>query len=296
MVAGLMAGFLVDSAVGFLVGYRGALTAAASVFVAVMAPGECRLCALPLAEAGPFPVCGVCVAGLRGSPYAGCARCGEALAMESARAAGLARTDASQCDACRDEAPPFARATAFGDYGGGLRALIHLHKFEGVRALAEPLGARLAEAMERACEGTHGTVHVVAVPLYRSLLRKKRAFNQSAELADVAVRQVHVAGAELVCAHGLLRRTRATESQVHLTPEKRRENVRGAFAVAGDVRGKQVLLVDDVYTTGATAMECTRVLLRAGAASVRVATLARTQRALATGWDAGWTGVAAVGV
>ena len=204
--------------------------------------------------------------------------------MESARAAGLSRSDAVLCETCTEALPAFEQATAFGDYGGALRTLIHLHKFEGIRSLARPLSGYLATAMAHACAGTRGTVHVVAVPLFHG----KRAFNQSELMANEAVRQMRglTAGPTLKTSHHLLRRTRRTESQTHLTPSQRRENVRGAFAVSGDATGLQVLLVDDVYTTGATVAECTRVLLRAGAASVRVATLARTQRRMAAGWDA----------
>ncbi len=205
--------------------------------------------------------------------------------MESSRAALLSRSDEILCDACAEDLPPFIRAAAFGDYGGSLRSLIHLHKFDGVRALSKPLGERLATAIHHACDGSAGPVYVVAVPLFRG----KRAFNQSELLATWALRHLSSTGSPtlFVLQHGLLRRNRRTESQSHLTPHQRRENVRGAFSVQQDARGLDVLLIDDVYTTGATARECTRVLLQAGAATVRVATLARTQRGLATTWDAG---------
>jgi glutamine phosphoribosylpyrophosphate amidotransferase len=77
---------------------------------------------------------------------------------------------------------------------------------------------------------------------------------------------------------GLLLRTRDTSSQIGLTSHQRRVNLRGAFAVArsAEVTGREVLLVDDVYATGATATECARVLRRAGASQVWVATVART--------------------
>ncbi len=82
----------------------------------------------------------------------------------------------------------------------------------------------------------------------------------------------------LKLASDLLLRTRDTHSQIGLTSHQRRENFRGAFAVARaqDVTGREVLLVDDVYTTGTTASECARVLRRAGARQVWVATVART--------------------
>jgi adenine/guanine phosphoribosyltransferase-like PRPP-binding protein len=78
----------------------------------------------------------------------------------------------------------------------------------------------------------------------------------------------------------VLRRSRATQSQAGLSLSERRRNLRGAFFVsdADAVRGRDVLLIDDIYTTGATARACSWVLKRAGAASVRVATAARAQR------------------
>lgn len=210
--------------------------------------------------------------------------------MESERAAGLARTDATLCVECMETLPAFARAVAYGTYGGALRTLIHLHKFDRVASLAQPLGERLARAIAALRTEAEGPLTVIAVPLYR----RKRPFNQSVLLADVALNQLRQWHPEweLRAAHALLRRIRKTESQSHLTPTQRRKNVRGAFAVTGDVRGQSILLVDDVYTTGATAAECTRVLLQAGAARVWIATVARTQKQQITFWDepARWAG------
>ena len=119
------------------------------------------------------------------------------------------------------------------------------------------------------------SILVVPVPLFKDK-RRQRGFNQ-AELITRAALKAYP-GHWLQLAPDILLRTRETHSQIGLTSHQRRENLRGAFAVARaeEVTGREVLLVDDVYTTGTTASECARVLRRAGASKVWVATLART--------------------
>ena len=120
----------------------------------------------------------------------------------------------------------------------------------------------------------------VPVPLYRKK-RRARGFNQSELLARGLLAALRRRRPELQIqlAHALLVRERATESQAGLNPHERRVNVRGAFAVPrpDTVKGRNVLLIDDIYTTGATARACSQALRRAGAASVLVATVARAQ-------------------
>jgi ComF family protein len=205
--------------------------------------------------------------------------------MESARFAG--QFEEARCTACRRVPPQFARAVAYGVYEDELRELVHLLKYERVRGLAEPLGAMLVEAMLMLEDAAARELVVVSVPLFAPRERQ-RGYNQSAVLADAALALLKKRKPEwkLTPAHRTMRRTRDTESQFGLAPRQRRANLRGAFKVVGNVAGREVLLIDDILTTGATARECARVLRRAGARKVWVATLARAQRADAVAmWD-----------
>lgn len=180
-----------------------------------------------------------------------------------------------RCPVCRRVEHPFLRAVAYGSYDGGLRELIHLLKYNAVRPAANVLGRMLAEALVALePELGPGRVLVVPVPLYKGK-RRHRGFNQAELIARSALNNLRD---ERLLLTGVLLRTRATQSQIGLTSHQRRENMRGAFAVpsAAEVTGREIVLVDDVYTTGTTATECARVLRKAGAAKVWVATVART--------------------
>jgi ComF family protein len=178
---------------------------------------------------------------------------------------------------CRRIEPPFVRAVAYGSYESGLRELIHLLKFGGMRPAASVLGRMLAEAIATLTpELSEESVAMIPVPLHRAKLRL-RGFNQ-ADLIARAAMKVLAAPARLHLRMGVLERTRETVSQIGLTSHQRRINLRGAFRVAQPeaVKGREALVIDDVYTTGATVSECARVLRRAGATKVWVATVART--------------------
>jgi ComF family protein len=183
----------------------------------------------------------------------------------------------SRCGLCRRVEPVFARAAAYGSYESGLRELIHLLKYGGVRPAANVLGRMLAEAIATLeSDLPADPVVLVPVPLHRSRLRQ-RGFNQAELIARAAMKLSPARDRLRLCA-GALERKRETASQIGLTSHQRRENLRGAFGMAqhDSVKGREVLVVDDVYTTGATVSECARVLRRAGATKVWVATVART--------------------
>jgi len=183
-----------------------------------------------------------------------------------------------RCPVCRRIDRPFSRAVAYGSYDGGLRELIHLLKYNGVRPAANVLGRMLAESIAGLKESfaqDQDKVLVIPVPLYKGK-RHQRGFNQAERIASAALRVL--AQPELQLRTDILERTRDTHSQIGLTSHQRRENMRGAFAISSAVQvtGREVLIVDDVYTTGTTVSECAKVLRRAGAARVWVATVART--------------------
>jgi ComF family protein len=203
-----------------------------------------------------------------------CTICGERLFSSYAIADAAGE---SRCGLCRRIEPPFLRATAYGSYESGLRELIHLLKYNGVRPAANVLGRMLAEAVAALePEFRADSVVLVPVPLHRSKLRQ-RGFNQAELIARGAMKIAPARDRFRLCA-GVLERKHETASQIGLTSHQRRENLRGAFGVAQpeSVTGREVLVVDDIYTTGATASECARVLRRAGATKVWVATVART--------------------
>lgn len=230
-------------------------------------PAECKLCDQPLTTVSRLPVCRPCLTKVEGFKSQTCCRCGELLTVSGV----------NECVSCKAAPPPFVTAIALGPYEGNLRGLIHLLKYDGVRHAAHVLGRSLANVV--AVQVPRDAI-VVPAPLYRSRHRE-RSFNQAEEIADVVAK---TAGMKL--SRFAMVRTRNTESQTGKTAHQRRENVRGAFAVRkrsiSDLGGKTVLLVDDVMTTGATAAECARVLLRAGVKEVYVATAARVTRQAAS--------------
>ncbi|HEX4489393.1 MAG TPA: ComF family protein [Terriglobales bacterium] len=235
---------------------------------ATLFPADCRLCGAPLIKISRLPVCQDCLAAMQPIDGGLCSTCGERLISPYA----FGQEEEPLCGLCRRLAPPFAKAVAYGSYDGGLRELIHLLKYEQVRPAAAVLGRMLHEAME-GLELAAGTI-VVPVPLH-SKKRRQRGFNQVDLIVQAAMRHE---SRSISVGLDVLERQRETQSQIGLTSHQRRENMRGAFALVRPekISGREVLLVDDVYTTGTTLSECAKVLKRAGASKVWVATVART--------------------
>ncbi|MGA3102666.1 MAG: ComF family protein [Terracidiphilus sp.] len=173
------------------------------------------------------------------------------------------------------------RTVAFGLYHGRMKAAIHAFKYDRLQPAARGLGRMLAQAIAQLAGGAPDEMLVVPVPLYRTK-QTERGFNQARALAESALgfmRKSHPQW-RLTLASGTLMRLRPTASQAGLTSHQRGINVRGAFSVSDPaaVDAKNILLIDDILTTGATAREVAKALVKAGAASVWVATLARARR------------------
>ncbi len=225
-------------------------------------PPLCIGCRQQTAEAGFCAACWSAVTFLDGPA---CACCGLPF--------GVALDGAMLCAACLTRRPAFDSARAILAYDEHSRtailALKHADRLELVPGFARWLGRSGGQLLDR-CE------LIVPVPLHRMRLWQRR-YNQAAELARRLARDRN-----LPFAPQLLSRSRATPSQGAMASARaRRRNVQRAFAVpdSQSVKGRRVLLVDDVITTGATAEACARALKRAGAAEVHVLALARVVKA-----------------
>ncbi len=223
-------------------------------------PPQCLACHAPVAEMGTLcPACWSRVK-LIERPY--CERLGIPFAYDLGAGALSAEAIA--------DPPPFDRARAAAVYDDVSRRLVHGLKYRDRLELAR----WMAGWMARAGAGLVAEADIVVpVPLHRRRLWWRR-YNQSALLARIVAQH-----AAKPVANDALVRIRATAQQVGLSAEERDRNVRGAFRVTAEgkrmIAGRRVLLVDDVFTTGATIRASTRALIRAGAVAVDVLTFAR---------------------
>ena len=206
--------------------------------------------------------CPGCREGLLPIPEAHCRRCG----IPFKTALNTIHT----CAQCLRRTPAFDQALAAGKFSENLRKAIHTFKYSGRGDLARPLTRFMALELDPPFFPPQ-TELILPVPLHWRRLRE-RGFNQALVLA----RELFADHKDRI-SFDLLVRTRWTEPQINFSGAERRRNVRHAFAVTdpGKIKGKSVMLVDDVFTTGATANECARVLKKAGAETVLVLTLAR---------------------
>ncbi len=238
--------------------------------VSLIFPAPCRICEATLDTASRIPICRECLGSLR--PLSGplCEGCGRPFVSA---AAGTARSPL--CHLCRRGVYAFTLARSYGIYDGAMVRAITLLKYHAVTPLGGWFAARLAELIAGRPEAFAADV-VVPVPLHPSRLRE-RGHNQAELIARPLARRLR-----LPLRSYLLVRTKPRPEKLKLTRQERWRTVRGAYALRAGMRVDKlrVLLVDDVFTTGATLDACARALRQAGAASVVGLTVAR----VAPGW------------
>lgn len=219
--------------------------------VDLLFPTVCAACGKP----GPM-ICDACLAKMPRLGHSGCLRCGRPLTNA-----------ASKCTFCQTSEFNLKQARACFTYSEPLISIIHRLKYDGLFALARPLGQHMARNWPNWAQEPD---IIIPIPLHNRR-RRIRGFNQSTLLAKQLSPSTGIAINELV-----LKRVRNTPPQVGLSPIERKQNVWGAFAAdPASVRGRQVLLVDDVLTTGATMSSAAATLLEAGASSVSAYCLAQ---------------------
>lgn len=226
-------------------------------------PCSCVICHAELDEDSVPFFCAACWAGL--TPFAGpqCPRCSRP--FESALT--LTHSPAHRCSECRVHPPAYTRAWALYPYRSPLKEAIGLLKYRGKVSLATPLGNLMIDARQF----LPPIDFIIPVPLSPHRLRF-REFNQSALFAHHVSRQWNIS--LLLSA---LERRKETVPQTTLNRRARVKNLRKAFAVSrpAAIKGKSLLLIDDVWTTGTTINECAKALRKAGSHHVYALTLAR---------------------
>ncbi|HAK88266.1 MAG TPA: ComF family protein [Nitrospiraceae bacterium] len=198
-----------------------------------------------------------------------CTNCWKGIEKYSGPACGICGRPAisvhtTLCEPCMKARPPFSKALYYGIYEGALKEAIHLLKFNGVKRLSKPLGLLLSELPLPEVDG------IVPVPMHHKGL-KQREFNQTAAIAARLSKKLRVP-----LMQNALKKTKETLPQTDVGGEERLKNLKNAFSVSGKISGMDLLLIDDVITTGATVRECAKTLIKSGAKSVAVVALARS--------------------
>jgi len=240
--------------------FLGGLRSAGQEVLDLLLPARCQLCDAPAHGLHDQILC------------EGCANAWP-LIEAGCRCCGRPGVDAgASCPGCLQSPPPFDRARALALYEGKVIDAVQALKYQGRRGLAPLLGKWMAEALPGLLEATRYQ-YIVPVPMHWQR-RIWRGYNQAELLAQAIGRRLNIP-VELE-----MRRLRAAPRQVRLGLKERQDNTAGLFAVSAAAKrrlsGARVLMIDDVFTTGATTGACSFTLKAAGVAGVDVFTLART--------------------
>ena len=227
-------------------------------------PPQCPCCER-FSEEGKQGFCSNCLSQVRWIEPPFCSICGIPFISRE--------VETHPCGACVTHRKYFTIARALGEFEGSLQEAIHRWKYEGKTYLTPFFADWMAEGLNRHWEP--GSLDLlIPVPLHTRRLRE-RGFNQSLLLVRELSRRTGIPYRK-----SILQKKKSTIPQVNLSGVEREKELRGTFHVIGkeELSGLSVLLIDDVYTTGATVNECSKVLLRGGAKRVDVLTLAHVLR------------------
>ena len=226
---------------------------------ALVFPPECEVCHATRPPSPSSGVCARCESGIRWLEPPFCVSCGRSLRFEGIK-----------CAACEGESFHYDRAFACAFYEGTMRELIHAYKFGGRKYLKNFFASRLERFIGRHLSERPFDA-VAAVPMDPQK-KRSRGFNQS-ELLSAPI----AAALKIPDVSKELTRKKSDSPQALLAKTDRKTNVKNRFAVknTADFKTKNVLLIDDILTTGHTASECAKALKNAGAASVTVLVCAR---------------------
>ena len=221
-----------------------------------------------------FPdVCPACLAEYSDSPARVCRECRKMLpelpAPQCTRCGAVVDGVLDVCAECQQTGPrPWEQGTSVFSYGGYVRELVHRFKYNGGTALTPFFARRMADAWLRTAAETPDLI--TPVPLHW-MRRFQRGYNQAGLLATRIGRHLQIP------VHTVLTRTKRTRQQAQLDMNRRRQNVEKGFKprTQEKIAGARILLVDDVFTTGATLAAAATALKKGGAERVSVLTLAR---------------------
>ncbi|MFH1859476.1 MAG: ComF family protein [bacterium] len=233
-------------------------------------PAECSLCSNPLETIRERYICSDCIKKITPLDLPVCEKCGKPLVSS------FNLIQYPLCRQCRTLKRYFTAARAVGAYEGVLKKAIWLFKYEGKTGLQDMLGHLMVDRISHlgwanSSIGSERIDIIIPIPLHKTRL-KARGYNQSDILAAFMGKKLGIP-----VSRNNLKRIKATITQASLKRKERIKNIHNAFCIQKpeEISGKRILLIDDVFTTGATSNECSRILKQAGSSDIFVLTLAR---------------------
>ncbi len=221
-------------------------------------PQVCLHCGKGLNTDG-LHLCKECISSIRPLSPGHCICCAHPFTSE---------TSLHHCSSCLRDPPCFTKVYAAGLYEGTIKEAIQGLKYRNQLYLAKPLGQLLEEKIDNNCDDFEPDI-IIPVPLHIKRLRQ-RNYNQALELARPLSKRTG-----LPVDISTLIRHRPTIPQQGLSARERKRNLRNAFSVSSAIPGQNILLIDDVITTGETVRACAKTLIDAGASEVRIAAVGR---------------------